>query len=96
MTAFLIVELNVLDPDALKEYGAQTPEILKRFDGEVLVKGKPALLHESREEAGAYETMVVFQFPDRAAAQAWYDSDEYQRLIPVRDKAISSRFRLIG
>ena len=96
MSALLIVELTVKDPAALKEYSSQTPDILKRFGGEVVLKAKPVVLHDSAADAAAYEMMVVFKFPDGAAAQAWYDSQEYQSLIPVRDKAMSSRFRIIA
>jgi uncharacterized protein (DUF1330 family) len=96
MSALLIVELTVKDTDALKEYSSQTPDILERFGGEVVVKAKPVVLHDSAPDAASHGMMVVFRFPDGAAAQAWYDSAEYQSLIPVRDRAMNSRFRIIA
>lgn len=96
MSALLIVELTVKDPDALKEYSSQTPDILKRFGGEVVVKARPVVLHESAPDAAAYEMMVVFRFPDGDAARSWYDCAAYQSLIPVRDRAMNSRFRIVA
>ncbi|MDD9730616.1 DUF1330 domain-containing protein [Mameliella sp. AT18] len=34
--------------------------------------------------------MVVGEHPDIAAVHALFDSDEYQQLIPVRDRAFST------
>jgi len=44
----------------------------------------------------AYQNGMIVTFPDKEAALAWYNSPEYQLLIPIRDKALDSRFRLIG
>lgn len=96
MSALMIVELSVKDPDALKEYSSQTPDILKRFGGEVVMKSRPVVLHDSAPDGAAYEMMVVFRFPDGDAAQSWYGCAEYQSLIPVRDRAMTSRFRIIA
>jgi uncharacterized protein (DUF1330 family) len=39
---------------------------------------------------------MIVTFPDKEAALAWYNCSEYQLFIPIRDKALDSRFRLIG
>jgi uncharacterized protein (DUF1330 family) len=44
----------------------------------------------------AYDTGMIFTFPDKGTALAWYSSPAYQALHPVREKAIDTRFRLIG
>ncbi|MAE04785.1 MAG: hypothetical protein CMH76_00460 [Nitrospinae bacterium] len=35
---------------------------------------------------------MVIKFPDQVAAKAWYDSPEYQALIPNRDEAADMVF----
>jgi uncharacterized protein (DUF1330 family) len=38
---------------------------------------------------------VVLEFPSRAAAQAWYDSPEYQAVIGARQKNSVGRLILV-
>ena len=96
MTALIVIELTVKNSDKLKEYSAQTPAILKKFNGELLIKGKTSLLHDSANLSPAYDTMVVFQFPSKEDASAWYNSPEYQELLGLRDEAMSSTFKLLA
>lgn len=96
MSALFVIELNVKDAESLKEYSSQTPTILKEFDGELLLKGKPDLMHASNGSASQYSTMVIFKFPTKEKAEGWYNSDAYQALLPIRDKAMDSTFRILA
>lgn len=95
MPALMLIELTVKDAEKLKEYSSQTPEILKKFNGELLIKGKATPLHASTETA-AHDVVVIFQFPTREDALGWYQSPEYQRLLGVRDAAMDSVFKLVA
>jgi uncharacterized protein (DUF1330 family) len=96
MTVLFVIELDVLDADALKDYSAQTPAILQEFGGTLLLKGKPQLMHDSDPAAVKHSTMVVFQFPSKEAAVGWYNSAAYQTLLPLRDRAMNSTFRILS
>lgn len=96
MTALFVIELSVKDPDALKEYGAQTPPLLEKFGGTLLMKGKPELVFETNAGDVKYGMLVIFQFPTKEQAEGWYACDEYQALIPVRDKAMDCTFRILA
>jgi uncharacterized protein (DUF1330 family) len=39
--------------------------------------------------AGSWEPerLVILEFPDADAARAWYESDEYQELLAIRQRA---------
>ena len=40
--------------------------------------------------------VVVIEFPDMAAAQAWYESEEYQELIKIRQAySTNQRFYIV-
>ena len=39
-----------------------------------------------------HQVIVLFEFPDSAAIDTWYNSDEYQALVPLRDEAAVIRF----
>lgn len=95
MAALFVIEFNVKDADKLKEYGSQTPAILKKHKGEVLLKGKASEVHATTPGT-AYDTTVVFQFPTKEDALGWYNSPEYQALLPLRDQAMNSSFKIVA
>jgi len=91
MTAFIIVETTVLDPEKLSRYRAQVGSTLSPFGGSVaLAGGDPVPL----EGSARHQAALVLSFPDPASAEAWYASEAYQALIPLRDEAMRSEFVL--
>lgn len=84
MSAFLIVHVTMKDPDKFQTYAEATAPTLAAVGAEVLIKGKMAnmLIGKHNSDVGA-----VIKFPDQAAIDTWYNSDEYQALIPNRDAA---------
>ena len=96
MPALIVIELKVKNADKLKEYSAKTPEILKRFNGQLVHKGKAERVHTSTAAFVGYDTVVVFQFPSKEEALGWYNSPEYQALLRLRDEAMDSVFQLVA
>ena len=92
MTAYIIVGLTPTDAEKLQQYGANVPSTLAKFSGEVLMKGKVEQLHGYF----SHKVQVILEFPSRDDAYNWYHSEEYQALIPSRDKGMDSQFQLIG
>ena len=92
MTAYLIVESTLRDAEALDRYRKEVGPALKQFGGELLASSPWHVFHCEP----AYDTGMIFTFPDKGTALAWYSSPAYQALHPVREKAIDTRFRLIG
>ena len=92
MSAYVIVEFTVKDPDVYREkYAATAGKTAMDHGAEVLAAGNWELLDgESGLSSG-----VVVQFPDHEAALNWYNSPEYQQLIEVRGVAMDARFRLL-
>ena len=92
MSAFVVVDLTPADQEKLQEYGAAAAATVARHGGEFIVKGATEPLNGGDHR----ETKVIIQFPDRAAALNWYQSDEYQALIPLRDQGMDAVFHLVG
>ena len=40
--------------------------------------------------------MVVLKFPSKQAAQDWYNSEEYQAIVPTRTAAMDATFIVAG
>lgn len=79
MSAYLIARISVTDPEDYKIYAGQTEALAEQAGGRFLVKGGPQV----QVEGNSPERHVIIEFPDRAAALAWYNSPEYQRILPI-------------
>ncbi|WP_370159628.1 DUF1330 domain-containing protein [Salipiger bermudensis] len=53
------------------------------FGGRFLVKGGPQEVIEGE----APSRHVIVEFPSRAAAERWFNSPEYQRILPIALRA---------
>ena len=81
MSCYVVSHITVNDPEAYKGYTAHTPATVSAHGGKFIVRGG-----ESTEVEGTMpgERHVVIWFPDRASAEAWYNSPEYQKILPIR------------
>jgi len=80
MSAYVIVSYDITDPQAFAPYVAGVMPLIARHGGEVVVADDAATTLE-----GAPRHMeVVLRFPDRAAAQAWYEDPDYAPVRQIR------------
>jgi len=84
MSALLSVSITVKNPEKFKEYVSQVPATMATHGGEMLGRGKL-----SKVFAGAVEHQIeaFFKFPNHDAVDAWYNSDDYQALVELREQA---------
>ncbi len=92
MPAYIIVGFTPKDTDKLQKYGANVPSTLATYSGEILTKGPV----EKLQGDFAHQVQVVIAFPNKEKALGWYNSDDYQALIPIRDEGMDSQFQLIA
>ena len=81
MACYTIGHITVTNPEGYKEYVAKVPETIARHGGEYLVRGGHATDIEGKMP---HDRHVVLKFADRAAAEGWYNSPEYQAILPIR------------
>ena len=92
MPAYIVVEFNPTDSEKLQHYGALVPATLTPFSGEILVKGPSQKLHGD----SPFAMQVILTFPTKDDATSWYQSAEYQAIVPIRNEGMNSQFQLIG
>jgi uncharacterized protein (DUF1330 family) len=92
MTALIIVDLTPINKDKLDVYSAEAAKSLIKYEGEFLSKGSIVPLHGGSN----FTTKVIIQFPSKVKALDWYNSTEYQLIIPIRDEGMISQFHLIA
>ncbi|WP_335946187.1 MULTISPECIES: DUF1330 domain-containing protein [Salipiger] len=83
MSAYMIARIDVTDPEEYAIYAGQTVALAERFGGRFLVKGGPQEVIEGE----APSRHVIVEFPSRAAAERWFNSPEYQRILPIALRA---------
>lgn len=66
--------------DEIFEYMAAVEATMRRFGGQWVSHGQAAEVREGQPPGD----IVIIGFPDLSAARAWYESDEYQAIIPLR------------
>ena len=90
MPAYVIADIEITDPAGYEAYRPLAAASVARFGGRFLARGGKAVLLEG---APAPERIVVAEFADAAAARRWYDSEEYQAALKIRQA--NSRGRVI-
>ena len=92
MSAYVIVEFTVKDPETYKEkYAPIAGQTAKEHGGEPLANSNWEVLHGD----GSLTSGALVRFTDHEKAIGWYNSPEYQQLIDVRRVAMDARFSLL-
>jgi uncharacterized protein (DUF1330 family) len=92
MSAYVVVDLEVTDPAGFDEYKQQVPETIARYGGRYVVRGGDT---ETLEGQWAPKRVVILQFPDRAAAKAWWSSQEYAAPKALRQRCARTQLILV-
>ena len=88
MPAYFVVELDAANMEAMADYRAAVPATLAQYGGRFLVRGGASELVEGGPEP---KRIVILEFADAAAIKRWYNSPEYQKILPDRLNNSSSR-----
>ena len=81
MATYLIVDTLLEKPELYEEYKLKAKPLVERFGGEYLARGGDLTLRET--DLWSPTRMVLVRFPDAASANRFYDSPEYQSILPV-------------
>ncbi|MGP3998809.1 DUF1330 domain-containing protein [Streptomyces sp. 8N706] len=88
MSAYVVIDLDVTDPEGFQQYvDAVTPLIERAGARNVVLDDTPLVLEGDWTPA----TLVIHEFPDKAAVRDFWDSPEYQPLKKLRRAHASVR-----
>ena len=91
MTAYLIVETDVTDPEQYEQYKAASPGAVAAGGGRFLVRGGDMAVLEGDWTP---KRLVVLEFEDLEAAKRFYESEQYQTAKQLREGA--AHFRMVA
>lgn len=94
MAAYVIAEHVITDPAKFEEYRTKAAPIIATYGGRYLTRGGSHKLPEGGHWTP--ERVVIIEFPDMQALNAWYTAPEYQTLIALRKQCTSDMDMLIA
>ncbi len=95
MSAFLIVDTKIENPDKYEEYKKLARPIAEKFGGVYLARGGELDVRET--DLWTPTRVVIIEFPDMDSARAFFDSAEYAPVKPLRrDNASCTLFIVEG
>jgi len=84
MAAYLVGHITVKDDELWQKYVAGVGESIAPFESRIIFRGQLDKVLAGHHD---HNLVVVIEFPDTSTLDAWFNSEKYQSLIPLRDKA---------
>lgn len=92
MSYYMLVSIEVLDPERYAEYRANVSATIESHGGRYLVRGGEATPFEGPHDDEIRH--VVLEFPDRTTAERWWISPDYAEVKKLREGA--ARMTIVG
>ena len=87
MSAYVIVDIEVQDPNAYAEYIRIAPATIARFGGRYIARGGRT---EQLEGSWEPRRVVILEFESLERARAWWESEEYAPARRLRQSCASA------
>ena len=84
MAAYLVGHITIKDASQWDIYMEGVGKSLLPYSAELIFRGK---LSKVLTGEHSRQNTVVIKFSAQATLQDWYNSKEYQALLPIRDRA---------
>jgi uncharacterized protein (DUF1330 family) len=85
--AYTVAEVEVTDPATFQKYGEATRSSIPAAGGRFIARGGKTFVVNGPPP----KQIVLIQWDSLEKAQAFFESDSYKQLVPIRDKG--SNFR---
>lgn len=82
MSAFLIIDTKIDNPQAYETYKAQARPIAEKFGGDYRARGGELEIVES--DLWQPTRLVIIEFPNMEKARAFVNSEEYKPVAAIR------------
>jgi uncharacterized protein (DUF1330 family) len=89
MAAYIIVGVDVTNPEDYATYTREVPATLAPYGGRFIVRGGS---YDVLEGDFTAPRIVVLEFPDLDRAKAWHESPAYQSILPIRHEHAQTHF----
>jgi uncharacterized protein (DUF1330 family) len=81
MKAFVLAAETITDQAMFDTYRKEVPATVVPFGGKFIARGGTLSVLEGE---WLHPRLVIIEFPSRTAAEDWYKSEAYQKIIALR------------
>ncbi len=92
MAAYLIADIEVLEPELYRKYTDKAADIVHHYGGCYLVRGKAS---ESLSGNWMPERLLIIKFESMARLKECFGSEEYRAIAHLRKESTRSRSVLV-
>lgn len=92
MTVYMIVDIEIIDPEGYKEYVKLAPEAVKLYSGKYIARGGA---NETLEGDWQAKRLVILEFPSTEQAKNWLNSPEYAPARALRHQYAQSNMVVV-
>jgi uncharacterized protein (DUF1330 family) len=89
---YILAQVDVHDPQAYEAYRTRTAAVIEQYGGRFIARGGKV---EALEGEVRRNRLVILEFPSTEAARTFYESPEYQAILPFRTRASEADLLLI-
>jgi len=87
MTAYVILDITVNDPERYEDYKKLAPPAIEAYDGKYLARGGPMEILEGDWQPNR---IVILEFESIEMAKNWINSPEYSEARALRHQTATS------
>ncbi len=92
MSAYIVVQVQIHDPEKFSVYRKMVPPTLKAYGGQYLVRGGD---WESLEGTWNPHRLVIIEFDNVEQAKNWWGSEEYAPAKQLREDSTNSKMIVV-
>ena len=92
MAAYVIVQLEITDPEGFAEYREKVGPQIEKHGGRYIVRGAEVENLEGEWDPGR---LVILEFPTLEDAQRFYEAEEYQPLLALRKRTANTVLSIV-
>ena len=79
--AYIVVDTLITNDEEMENYKLLAKPLVESFGGEYLARGGQLVVKEN--QLWSPTRLVLLRFPSMAQAQTFYESPEYQKILPI-------------
>ncbi|MCC6348338.1 MAG: DUF1330 domain-containing protein [Candidatus Eisenbacteria bacterium] len=91
MPAYVVVRIDVHDPEVFQRYVQAAPASISHHGGRYLTRGGAV---EALEGEWSGSRFAILEFPDLVTARTWYESREYAAARALREACATTQMLL--
>ena len=92
MPAYLLVELEIVDPIGFGEYRKAVVPLVEKYDGKYLAASDRV---EALEGDWHPKRIVMIEFPSMQGAKEWFGCEEYREPSKIRKRTAKTKMILM-